>query len=77
LSVTLSRPLSPPSHYRGRLLPRGGNLFVVRWIRDDGHEVLHRYFRRRVDAERCAARLADRGKATALFETATEWKAAP
>lgn len=60
-----------------RLTPRNGTLYIVRWIRDDGRDVKHKYFTRRHDAEQFANKLVDHGKDTddvAIFTTTTTWE---
>ncbi len=45
-----------------RLTPSNGPLHVVRWIRDDGRDVKHRYFRRDTDASAFVRKLIANGK---------------
>lgn len=55
------------------LRPRDGRLFVVRWIRDDGHETRHRHFRRQHDAGVLLEKLLEDGHEAAMFVSDTEW----
>jgi hypothetical protein len=54
-----------------RLTPTSSTLWVVRWVRADGRDVKHRYFRRQSDAETFHAKL--EGREAALFSTPTAW----
>lgn len=56
------------------LKPRSGPLYVVRWIRLDGRNAKHRYFRRRTDAARFLKRLQDGGWDAAMFHTVAGWR---
>lgn len=56
-----------------RLAPSDGPLYVVRWIRLDGRDARHRYFRRRHDAEAFQQKLVATGRDTRLFQTSTAW----
>lgn len=69
--------LEPDTDYirRTRLIPQEGELFVVRWLRQDGRDVRHKYFRRRHDAQAFAARLDRFGKTYAIFSTWARWSA--
>jgi uncharacterized membrane protein len=64
-----------PDFNVARLRPRDGELHVVRWIRSDGREVRHRYFRRRRDAERLCAWLEGLAMPCQIFSTTTRWTA--
>lgn len=55
------------------LVPRSGSLFVVRWVRNDGKVVKHRYYRRRADAEAFALRLSQGGWYVEMFRADTTW----
>ena len=57
-----------------RLTPNDGPLYVVRWIRDDGRDVKHRYFRRESDATRFLAKLRAVGKPSALYAAPATWE---
>lgn len=57
-----------------RLQPRDGALYVVRWLRTDGSQAKHRYFRREHDARRLLARLTAGGWTAELYVTDTEWR---
>lgn len=57
-----------------RLVPRDGPLYVVRWIRKDGRDVRHRYYRRYAQAAAFALTLRSRGRQCRLFETETNWQ---
>lgn len=57
-----------------RLTPRATELFVVRWIREDGRDVKHKHFTRSADAERFHDRLREAGKDVAIYSTATDWR---
>jgi len=59
------------------LRPRDGNLFVVRWIRADGTETRHRYFRRLHDAYLWHERLVEQGREAGIFSSATIWSEVP
>ena len=56
------------------LTPSRGSLYVVRWIRADGRNAKHRYFRRRHDAHAFLTRLRDGGWTAELYRTNTEWE---
>ena len=58
---------------RDRLRPPDGEVWIVRWIRADGTQVKHNFYRRRHDAERRADRLRRYGKHVALYRTPTAW----
>jgi len=59
------------------LRPRDGKLYVVRWVRADGSETRHRYFRRLDDAAKFDERLAAAGREVNIFETDTRWSEVP
>ena len=67
----LLHPLPPEQ--AAALRPRNGGLWVVRWIRTDGRNAKHRYFRRRADARVFAARLRSLGKPVRVYLTETKW----
>lgn len=74
-----SRPrpaTSTPSAIAELLQPRDGALYVVRWAKGRRQDAAHRYFRRRHDAEACAARLRSYGKSAAIFRSDTAWQEA-
>lgn len=56
------------------LLPRNGRLHVVRWVRADGRDVRHRYYRRVVDARNFLDRLRASGREAAMFSTSVTWE---
>ena len=56
-----------------RLTPTSRQLYIVRWIREDGRDVRHKHFTRENDARAFLARLQGYGKDAALFTTNTEW----
>ena len=59
-----------------RLTPTDGPLHVVRWVREDGRDIKHRYFRRTTDADTFATKLIANGKHpgdVATFTTTTAW----
>lgn len=55
------------------LKPRDGRLHVVRWVRKDGRDTRHRYFRRVTDARRFLAKLIASGRDAAMFSTQVTW----
>ncbi len=57
-----------------RIAPAPGPLYVVRWIRLDGRDVKHRYFRRRHDARAFQAKLRAAGRDARLYQTPTTWR---
>ncbi len=57
-----------------RIAPTPGPLFVVRWIRLDGRDARHRYYRRRHDAEAFATKLSTAGRDARLYRTTTAWQ---
>ena len=67
----------PQEHpVNARLTPTSRQLYIVRWIREDGRDVRHKHFTRETDARAFLARLQDYGKDAALFTTHTDWKPA-
>lgn len=59
-----------------RLTPTSPQLYVVRWLREDGRDVKHKHFTREHDARAFLHRLQAFGKEAALFTTRTDWKPA-
>lgn len=57
-----------------RLEPRRGHLHVVRWVRADGRDVRHRYYRRPADARRFLAKLHASGHEAAMFSSPVTWQ---
>lgn len=55
------------------LAPADGELYVVRWVRQDGSCVKHRYFRRDIDARRFLRKLRAGGWSAAMFSAAVNW----
>jgi len=60
----------------GRLHPRDGRVYVVRWVRTDGRDVKHRFYLRRHDALARAERLRRWGKDVAVYESPVAWQEA-
>lgn len=58
-----------------RLAPTSTQLYVVRWIRDDGRDVKHKHFTREHDARAFLDKLHGYGKEAALFATPAKWRA--
>lgn len=56
-----------------RTAPRNGELYAVRWVRTDGRDVKHRYFRRWTDALTFAQKLRSYGKRPRVYVTDTTW----
>jgi hypothetical protein len=56
------------------LTPTDGPLYVVRWLRLDGRNAKHRYFRREHDARRFLDRLVNGGWTARLYVSETTWK---
>jgi hypothetical protein len=54
-----------------QIAPISGPLFVVRWIRLDGRDVRHRYYRRLHDAKTFATKLRDAGREARIYRTTT------
>ncbi len=57
-----------------RLTPSAGALYVVRWVRLDGRDVRHRYYRRHRDAHAFAAKLASVGREARIYRTNVTWQ---
>lgn len=57
-----------------RLVPVSGPIWVVRWVRLDGRDVRHRYFRRRGDAEALQRKFRAVGREARVYETTTKWR---
>ncbi len=57
-----------------RIAPTPGALYVVRWIRRDGRDACHRYYRRQHDAKAFATKLRDAGRESRIYRTPTTWK---
>jgi len=57
-----------------RLRPPDGRVFVVRWVRNDGRDVVHRFYLRRHAAVARAERLRRWGKDVAVFESPAAWR---
>lgn len=57
-----------------RLTPTSPQLYIVRWIRDDGRDVKHKHFTREHDARAFLAKLHRFEKTAALFTTRTDWQ---
>lgn len=49
-------------------------LYVVRWVRADGRDVQHRYYRRRADANRFLLALLRVERHAALYVSDTTWR---
>jgi hypothetical protein len=56
------------------LVPRAGNLYGVRWWREDRTEARHRFFRNLPAALAYADALRARGHFPRIFVTSTEWR---
>jgi len=56
------------------LKPTARQLWIVRWIREDGTETRHRVFLRRHPAQRFLTALVDGGREAAMFSTPTTWE---
>ena len=65
---------APPDDKYRNLTPRKGRLWAVRWVRPDGHEIQHRYFRRQTDALSFATRQRAAGRTCAVFVADTTWR---
>jgi hypothetical protein len=58
-----------------RLAPRASAVYVVRFVRQDGRDVKHRYFARRHDAQVYADKITGYGKRPHIFTaTVSEWR---
>ncbi len=57
-----------------RVAPTVGPLYVVRWIRLDGRDVRHRYYRRQHDAKAFQAKLRAAGREARIYRTPTTWQ---
>lgn len=70
---------NPPSDQQlvDQLRPRAGTLYVVRWIRLDGRNIKHKYFRRPADAHDFLNKLHQGGWTAELFVSSTAWRRAP
>lgn len=67
-------PHSPQSRPpKDRLRPRGGDLYVVRWVKSVRGDVTHRYFRRGHDARRFAAGIDKECVIYAITVDAGDW----
>lgn len=64
--------MRPPS-----IRPPDGWIYVVRWLRRDGLEVRHRYYRHRSHARAFADRLADYGIPSSTYRTEATWQETP
>lgn len=58
---------------RDDLTPPNGTIYVVRWIRADGRDTKHKYFRRSHDAQTFHDRLHAGGWTVATFTSDTKW----
>ncbi len=59
-----------------RLRPPDGSVWVVRWVRNDGRDAVHRFYLRRHDALARAERLRSWGKDVAVYESPVAWQEA-
>lgn len=56
--------------------PTDGPLYAVRWLREDGRDIKHRYYRRRTDADAFLTKLRAAGRHAELYRTDTIWEPA-
>lgn len=56
-----------------KMAPRDGDLYVVRWVRQDGKAVKHRYYRRFSQAAAFWAKLDQGGWQAAVYVSRTSW----
>lgn len=57
-----------------RMTPVDGALYVVRWVRLDGRDVRHRYYRRLIDAKGFQAKLDGVERDARIYLTTTKWQ---
>lgn len=57
-----------------QIRPAAGALYVVRWVRLDGRDAKHHYYRRLHDAQSFKARLVAAGREARIFRTQTRWE---
>lgn len=57
------------------LKPRGRRVWIVRWVRADGRETVHKIYMRRHPAERFCRRLKRSGREAEIFTSAVDWSA--
>ena len=60
----------------GRLHPRDGRVYVVRWVRTDGRDVKHRFYLRRHDALARAERSPLVGQGRRRLRSPVAWQEA-
>lgn len=69
-----TRTRSAPDWQRLSLVPRPGNIFAVRWWREDRAEARQRFFRNLPAALAYADALSARGHDPRIFLTSTDWR---